>query len=818
VTTGALLFLAVLLPALPVVAASEAFADEEISKVENVEARMRARRMRRVDPTGEIAPGAILRAREQLEARLAEPSPAGPQDAGIWNWEWLGPGNIGGRVRALVFHPTDSNVMWLGSAGGGVWKTTNGGGQWTPMSDFLSTLPVASLAVDPINPQILYAGTGELVGSNSSIPGSGIWKSIDGGLNWFLLTATSGVDFSYVSTLEHNRTVSGRLLAGTRTGIYRSNDGGSNWTLIFDPPGNVAVRDITWNPANASIIAAGTETDMYLSPDGGTTWVRQTTGAAGKMPASPGSCEIAFAPSNTNYIYVQVGNDVPVVNDLSDPIYRSTDGGATWTFWNPTNADRWSNAIWVSPTDPTLLVWGGFGDLYRSLGSGSTGFTRISSGSNYNAGLSAHTDQHVILSHPGFNGATNWTIFVANDGGVQKAVDVRTAGQTSGWTNLANNLGVSQFFGGAAAIDGSVILGGTQDNGSLDYRPGGGPQGWVQRVGGDGVYAAIEAVSNPSRLFLAQAWLAILRSDNGGSTWQDKVSGLTDAYDGTKCDFLAPMVMDPNNSAVLLAGSVRIWRTTNSADAWSSIRGSTTGNPFCTAIDIAKSNSSVIWVGYANGLVSHTLDGGGTWFDHVLPTGSRPVTDIAVNPAAYNEAFVTVGGYSNQTVLYTNTTGASWQIRNGTAPYDLPDIQVNTVRYHPLQTNWIYVGTDMGVFASEDKGLTWTVTPTSYSGNDGPNNVEVDELFWQGTTSLIAATHGRGMYRVKPLPIVYVDKLWNGFENGTEAFPYNTVQEAAAAYGPGALISIKSNTYEEPILVFSKRGVIRATGGTVRIQ
>ena len=260
----------------------------EVENVENIEARLKARRMRRVDPTGEIAPGALLRAREQLKSRIApQESPESPQDAGLWNWEWLGPGNIGGRVRALVIHPTDPNTMWLGSAGGGVWRTTNGGGLWTPVSDFLSTLPVASLAVDPINPQILYAGTGELVGSNDSIPGSGIWKSIDGGLNWFLLTATSGPEFDYVSTIEHNRTVSGRLLAGTRNGLYRSIDSGSSWTLILDPPGGEAVRDITWNPANAAIIAAGTETDMYLSSNGGTNWVRQTTGAAGKMPLSP---------------------------------------------------------------------------------------------------------------------------------------------------------------------------------------------------------------------------------------------------------------------------------------------------------------------------------------------------------------------------------------------------------------------------------------------------------------------------------------------------------------------------------------------------
>ncbi len=800
-----------------VVAGTARAEEEEGERVENVMARMQARRMMRADPSGEIAPGALVTAWKQLTNRTTSGLSSAKRDAGIWAWEWLGPGNIGGRVRAIVIHPTDPNLMWLGSAGGGVWRSTNAGNSWAPVSDFIASLPVASLAIDPISPQILYAGTGELVGSNASIPGAGIFKSIDGGLNWFWLSSTAGSDFQYVSCLEHQRAASGRLLAGTRTGLYRSQDGGSSWTLLFAPPNGVAVRDVKYSPANSNIIAVGTETDMYLSTNGGANFVSQTTGAPNKMPLSPGSCAIAFAPTNTNYIYVQAAKDVPILNDMTDFIYRSTDGGTTWTPWVTTNADRWSNALWVSPTDPTLIVWGGFGDLYRTLGSGQI-FSRISDGGYYNAGLSAHTDQHMIVASLNYDGVTNRTIFVANDGGIQKAPDLFSASLNSGWTNLAHNLGVTQFFGGAAAVDGSVILGGTQDNGSVDYRPANGSQGWVQRLGGDGVYAAIGSSPNPTQFFLDEAWLGIFRSDNGGSTWQSRVSGLNDAGDDSKCSFLAPMVIDPNNDATLMAGGVSIWRTTNAANSWYSVRNPIGGSPFCTAIDIAPSSSLAIWIGYDNGVVSHSLDGGSTWTDHALPTGSRPVTDIAINPGAYNEVFVTVGGYSNQTVLYTNTTGASWQIRNGTAPYDLPAIQVNTVRYHPVQFDWVYVGTDMGVYASEDKGLTWSVTPVQYTGNEGPNNVEVDELFWQGTSYLIAATHGRGMYRCKPLPIVYVDKSYVGVEDGTEFRPYNTVSEAVAAYGPGALLSIKSASFIESPLTFTKRGTVRATNGAVDIH
>ena len=797
--------------------AAPAFAAEsgrdEREAGEDIQARAAWRRGRRLDGQGQLDPDALMRAKRELDARARPLGTAGTQDAGIWNWEWLGPGNVGGRLRSILIHPTNPSLMWVGTAGGGIWRTVNGGASWFATSDFLPSLSAVTLAMDPMNMQDLYAGTGELVGSNSSIPGAGIFKSTNSGLSWTQLASTANASFDYVSRIDAQPGGSGRLLAGTRTGVWRTIDGGTSWTRIFTPANGAAVRDVKYSPANPSVIAVGTETDMYLSTDGGSTFVRQTTGAANKMPLSPGRCEIAFCRNNTNYIYVSAGKDVPILNDLTDPIYRSTDGGVTWNWFMPTNADRWSNLIWVSPTDPNVVVWGGFGDLYRTT-DGVT-YSQISDGGYYNQGLSAHTDQHVMVAHPNYDGVSNRTVFVGNDGGIQTAANITTVTQTTGWTNLANNLGISQFFTGAAAPDGSVVMGGMQDNGTASYTPAGGQQGWTLPGGGDGMACAID-YNNTQKRYLSAQLLDLWRTTDGGTTWVSAISGLSDARNNTKCDFAAPFVMDPNDPAVLVAGGQRIWRSANGAVSWSSIRNSITGGPFCTAIDIAKSNPNVIWVGYKNGVVSHTSDGGATWFDHTLPS-AREVTDIAVNPYAWNEVIVTLTGNATDNVWYTNTTGASWQLRTGSGADALPAIQVNTVRYHPLQPNWVYVGTDLGVFASEDKGLTWSVTP-AMSGNEGPNNVEVDELFWQGSTYLLAASHGRGIYRCKPLPVVYVDGNYVGPEDGTEFKPYNTVAEAVAAYGPGALVSIKGNTYDEPPLVLDKRGVFRATTSPARVQ
>ncbi len=791
---------------------------------EDLQARAESRRMRRLDADGNLPDDALQRAWEQLNTKeIAQKGVTrAPSDAGVWNWEWLGPGNIGGRTRALVINPVNPDIMVAGTAGGGIWRTTNGGSWWWPVSDFLPALPVVSLVMDPTNPQVLYAGTGERVGSNFWIPGAGVFKSTSGGLTWSQLQNTAGPEYHYVGKLAHHPVSSGTVLAATDSGVYRTTNGGSDWGVILKVPEGAC--DVDYDPSDPNRIWVGTYQRVYLSTDAGDHWIRQTTGAAGKMPDSLGRCEIAFAPARSDIVYVSPGKDVPIVNDQSDVIYRSTDGGSTWDPWRSTNADRWSNAIWVSPTDSNLVVWGGFGDLLRTTDGGATLPTFISDWRWYDKGKSAHGDQHAIVPHPGYNGTTNRTVFFCNDGGIQKATNVSTVTDTIGWVNLANNLGVSQFFGGAVSTGGDLAIGGTQDNGILLYTQAGGQQGWSLgkfpdngSMTGDGQWAAVD-FNLPTTIYVTYPRLIIMRSNNSGASFSEATSGLGDR--NGYADWLAPFVMDPSDPGHLVAGGGKIWETLNGANEWHRIRdfASGTNAPVCTAIDIAKTNSDVIWVGYNNGLVSHTTVAGDPWADHPKPWGTRAVTDIAINPWNQNEVLVTVGGYSTTTVWITTDAGTSWTNRNGTPPHDLPAVQVNTVRYHPLQPNWIYVGSDLGVFASEDKGVTWSVTPRYNTGNEGPNNAEVVELTWQGTSSLVAVTHGRGMYRCTPLPVVYVDFAYVGPENGSQLKPYNTVDEAVSNYGPGALVSIRNGTYDGPPMVIDKRGRLTSTGGPAVIK
>jgi hypothetical protein len=199
------------------------------------------------------------------------------------------------------------------------------------------------------------------------------------------------------------------------------------------------------------------------------------------------------------------------------------------------------------------------------------------------------------------------------------------------------------------------------------------------------------------------------------------------------------------------------------------------------------------------------------------------VSDIAISPHDSSHVFVTFGGEVAlndplDTAWYTADDGQNWEVRVGTPPNELPRVPINTVTFHPARPDWVFVGTDQGVYASEDRGITWSITPT-FSLHEGPANVPVTELLWQDEEHLCISTYGRGMFRTRALPIVYVDVVYSGIERGTATQPYDTVREAIDAAGNGTDISIRAGIYnEQSTLTLAKRGLVSATGGTVTIR
>ncbi|HYE57074.1 MAG TPA: hypothetical protein VD948_01165, partial [Rhodothermales bacterium] len=325
-------------------------------------------------------------------------------------WEEHGPNNVAGRARALLVDVRDAsnNTWFLGTAGGGVWKTTNGGQSWTNTSGDMPNLSVSTLAQSPAAPNTIYAGTGEGMGNVDAVFGSGIFKSTNGGSTWQLLANTANGDFRAVNRLVVSPTNANIVIAATTVGLFRSTDGGASWTL--GQPGSfkqvLATSDFSALYAAASSGGSCLSSlPIYKSTNGGASWTLINAGfGQGKRT------EIAIAPSEPTRLFASVeGCESSPISKL----YVSSDAGLSWKVVNVTSAAstrQWlgaqgwyDNAITVNPFNPDQVFVGGL-DMYRGTVVGATGaaptvsLSRISNWATYQTtGASAHADHHAYV-------------------------------------------------------------------------------------------------------------------------------------------------------------------------------------------------------------------------------------------------------------------------------------------------------------------------------------------------------------------------------------------------------------------------------------
>jgi hypothetical protein len=631
--------------------------------------------------------------------------------AGIWselgpfNWTRTSGWNPGtGRLVSMAIHPSNLNVIYVGSPGGGLWKTANGGSTWTPLNDYNTNwMHIYSIAIDPLNQNIVYAGTG-----NSA---NQVIRSTDAGLTWSVLGA--GPTGTIRKILIHPTTTN-IVFACATNGIFRSTNSGTSWTQV----NNTTKEDIEFKPGNPLIMYASGSTQVVRSVDNGVTW--SVIGVSLGI-TNTGRTLVSVTPANPNYVYVVQAN-----GSLFGRLYRSTNDGAsfsTMVIGDPaTNTNYFGYntdgsgltgqaghdmAMCVSPTNANEVHIAGI-ICFKST-NGGTSFTASTAWSLPNSIGYNHADVHGL-------DFVNNTMFSLSDGGIYKSTDF-----SDNWTDLSSGLGIRQFYRIASSpTNGSVITGGAQDNGSVARQTGG---NWVDWLGADGMEGLVSP-TNHLNLWGTSQNGQLYRSSNGGNS-RTTIASISGG------GWVTPIAIHPTTETIIFAGGDAVYKSTNSGTSFTNISGTTISN---TLVDlaVAPSNANYIYASYSNNLYT-TTNGGTSWSTYTV---SGSITDICVSPSNPLKIWVTTSSGTGR--VYRSTNGGS-SFTNITG--SLPLISARSVVVDNSTNENLYVGMNIGVYTYSNSNPNWTIM------TDNLPLVAINELDMQNSTNkLRVATYGRGVW------------------------------------------------------------------------
>lgn len=647
------------------------------------------------------------------------------------SWTSLGPNSSDGgyagigRINRVTFHPSDVNTFFACTAGGGLWKTSNGGSSWTNLTASLSRLGTSDLVVDASNSNILYLATGDCDAGDT--PSIGVLKSTDGGVSWNStgLTFNDG-QYVYIYRLIRHSSNANILLAATSQGIYKTTNAGQSWTLTLS---GSRIFDLEQKPGTPTTYFAGgydTQAKLYLSTDEGATWtVRSTLTGAWRTA-------IAVTPANPNFVGVLAEK---YSDDTFSGFYSSSDGGLNYTLRssNPNILGYESNgsdasgqgwydlALAIDPTNANTIYVGGV-NTWKSTNGGTTWTINTMWYPETQTIPTVHADKHDLVFQ------NNSTLFQCNDGGIYK-----TTNGGSSWTDLSNGLIISQMYRiGVSQADAKTIAG-LQDNGTKLRSTTG---TWTDEVGGDGMDCAINP-TNANVLYGEYQFGGLNRSTNGGTSWSEIIP-----ENGTASGaWISPIVIDPNNNQTIYFGTNRaVYKSTNQGTAWSKITSSLSLANDVDHIAVAASNSNYIYfVTGTNNVkeIYRTTNGGTSWTKMTTPISDR-VSWLSINPTDPNLIYITYANYASGNKVYRSSNGGStWTNITGT----LPNLPANCIVYQTGSNGALYLGMDAGVFYRDNAMSDW-----SLFNSDLPN-VEIFELeIKYNTNKILAATYGRGLW------------------------------------------------------------------------
>ena len=676
-------------------------------------------------------------------------------------WVERGPGNVPGRTRGLIVDPDDPELKtwYAGSVGGGLWHTTDGGASWMSLTEDLPVLSVSALAMAESDHDIIYMGTGEGFGNLDAVAGDGIFRSEDRGMTWRHLESTIGTDgFRYVNRLAVDPSDANTVLAATNVGIFRSTDGGESWNRVF----RGRVQDLKARPDDFSVqFAAVNGVGIFRSQDAGRTWRR----AYGDFARPAHRMELAIAPSEPDVVYFTAQ-----ASGNGSELYGSSDSGISWRRlvsasteddYNWLGRQGWyDQTLAVNPFDPEKVFLGGI-RLWEATVAGDTARLR-----NLPANGVVHVDHHNILTVPLGGAGDRFMVLNANDGGVYYSGD---SGER--FVPAYRRYNTSQFYGVAKRPGINSYIGGTQDNGTWrSYVNPNATRGWLPAGGGDG-FDAIWHSEDDRYLLRSYQYNQLERSDNGGASWKSAIEGMTDTG-RDKAPFITSVDnsrLEPDN--VFLIGPSGIWRSDDFAETWELIPvaspdwGAVRFGRFSSGkVRVSLASSRMVWAGFrlddeapVTGSMHVSADWGISFKPVSVPdmAPQSSISGLATHPHEDSTAYVLFSVRGQPKILRTTDLGQTWSDLSGfegtsASVNGFPDVAVYDLLVMPHDTETIWVGTEIGLFISEDGGRNW-----SYSDNGLPA-VAIWRMILVDN-EVVLATHGRGVWTYDLTEILSVD-------------------------------------------------------------
>ncbi|MFT5147444.1 MAG: photosystem II stability/assembly factor-like uncharacterized protein [Flavobacteriales bacterium] len=674
-------------------------------------------------------------------------------------WAQEGPTNIGGRINCVAVHPLNEDIILSGTSAGGIYKTANGGISWAPIGDEMAELSTSSIVFDPSNPEIIYVGTGDHNISGTVNAGGGIYKSTNGGDSWSYLGL---INQRIVSRIVLNPDNTQEIYAATMglpferntdRGLYKSTDGGVIWEQILLVSDEAGIIDLVMNPTNPSQLFAsswnrirnnsesmvsGTDGHVFRSNDSGLNWEIIDDGLPMEFGDPVSRIGLAVSHENPGKVFcVVVGSflDIQGVyslepnanewNDLNSFDLEGSLGGFGWYF----------GQIRVNPTNDNEISILGV-DLWTTTNGGNSWNQSAPPWFTYEV----HADKHDMTY------LDSGEILLATDGGLYKGELFED------WEDI-DEIPNSQFYRVAVNPFSDLYTGGLQDNGTTSGNENS-PSNWSRDRGGDG----FQAIFSPddAGIYYSETQRGNLARNTGGDSWTDFNNGI-DENDRRNWDM--PFIMSSHSSDVLYTGTYRLYKNTDAYDDnWQAISPTLTGevitsNSFHTISTIGESrvNENILYTGSTDAQVWRTLDGGDSWseIDDGLPT--RYVTNIKTSDVDEAVVFITHSGYKdNDNVSHIHMSddfGDTWIDISG----DLPELPINHLEL--IDDEKLIIATDMGVYFSANQGENWERV-----GNNMPLIPVFDIEIDIENDKLIAGTFARSMMSF-PLDSLYSEPV-----------------------------------------------------------